>query len=78
MAQYGEAAAGVGAGEGAAAACPQPVKPVPTKISFVADSIGHHVNFAALEKLTKTKILKRKAYGAVKATDAPPNSSITL
>ena len=49
------AAAGEGAAAGAGAARSRQVRPAPTKISFVTDSIGHHVNFAALEKLTKTK-----------------------
>ena len=52
--------------------------PVPTRISYVTDSIGHNVNISALEKLTKTKISKRKAYGAIKkASQKFPNSNFT-
>ena len=36
----------------------------PGKISFVTDSIGDNIIITELEKITKTKIRKRKAYGA--------------
>ena len=54
------------------AQAPQQVRPgagkLPVKkISFVADSIGHNVLFEELEKITKTKIKRRKAYGSVRA-----------
>ena len=38
------------------------------KIAWVADSIGHHADFGELEKIVKSRIKKRKAYGAVKAS----------
>ena len=43
-------------------------KPV-KKISYVGDSIAHHVMFEELERITKAKITKRKAYGAIKSSD---------
>ena len=43
-------------------------KPV-KKISYVGDSIAHHVMFGELERVTKAKITKRKAYGAIKSAD---------
>ena len=42
------------------------------------DSIGHNVKIKELEKLTKTRISKRKAYGAVRdAKQKFPNSNFT-
>ena len=41
----------------------------PHTISFVTDSIGDNVITSELEKITKTKIRKRKAYGAIKASN---------
>ena len=38
------------------------------KVSYVTDSIGHNVIFEELERITKTKIKRRKAYGSVRAT----------
>ena len=38
------------------------------KISYITDSIGSNVMFDELEKITKAKIKRRKAYGSVKAT----------
>ena len=35
---------------------------------MVGDSISHHVDFEELEKVSKTKIKRRKAYGAVSAS----------
>ena len=33
-------------------------------ISWIADSIGHHIHFEEIEKVTGAKIKKRKAYGS--------------
>jgi hypothetical protein len=38
------------------------------RISYIADSIGSNVKFDELEKIKKTKIKRRKAYGAGKAS----------
>jgi hypothetical protein len=54
------------------------VNSAPSKISYVMDSIGHNVKIKELEKLTKTRISKRKAYGAVRdAKQKFPNSNFT-
>ena len=37
-------------------------------ISWIADSIGHHIHFEEIEKVTGAQIKKRKAYGSVKAS----------
>ena len=48
------------------------------KIAWVGDSISHHVDFAELEKVTKTKIKRRKAYGSVSASCQKfPHSNFT-
>ena len=48
------------------------------KISYVMDSIGHNVKIKELEKLTKSRISKRKAYGAVRDDKQKfPNSNFT-
>ena len=37
------------------------------KVSYITDSIGHNVMFEELEKITKAKIKRKKAYGSVRA-----------
>ena len=37
------------------------------KISFVADSIGHNAMFDELEKITRTRITRKKTHGSVRA-----------
>ena len=63
---YAGAAGALGPQGGQAGTVTQ--KPV-KKISYVGDSIAHNVMFEQLEKITKTKISRRKAYGAIKSAD---------
>ena len=45
---------------------------------WVGDSIAHHVNFEDIEKATKSKIRRKKAYGSVKASGQKfPESNFT-
>ena len=47
---------------------PQGPKLTVKKVSYITDSIGHNVIFEELERITKTKIKRRKAYGSVRAS----------
>ena len=57
---------------------PQQARTQGQKILWVGDSIAHHVDFEDLEKATKTKIRRKKAYGAVRASGQKfPESNFT-